>query len=161
LNRRQTSAKLPDRSTAVPRSKSGRVGFSVSIIMCQSSARRKSRSILGGRKCAYAKTADENVMHGQNPKIMLPIRPVPYGSGNLRLGFAMGFPASNTSPISAIRGVCQGLSAHVPDGGDKVGSSFAAHKLRTRRSEVPVGLSFAAHMTPIAVTRRICQWYFP
>jgi hypothetical protein len=37
---------------------------------------------LAGRKADYAKIADENVMHGQNPKIMLPIRPVPYGSGN-------------------------------------------------------------------------------
>jgi hypothetical protein len=35
-----------------------------------------------GRRADYAKIADENVMHGQNPKIMLPIRPVPYGSGN-------------------------------------------------------------------------------
>jgi hypothetical protein len=31
---------------------------------------------------AYAKPADKNVMHGQNLKIMLAIRPIPYGSGN-------------------------------------------------------------------------------
>jgi hypothetical protein len=46
---------------------------------------RTSRSNLAGRKPDYAKIADENVMHGQNPKIMLPIRPVPYGSGNFEL----------------------------------------------------------------------------
>jgi hypothetical protein len=32
---------------------------------------------------AYTKPADENVMHGQNLKIMLAIRPLPYGSGNV------------------------------------------------------------------------------
>jgi hypothetical protein len=46
---------------------------------------------LAGRKADYVKIADKNVMHGQNPKIMLPIRPVPYGSGNY-IEFPVDFP---------------------------------------------------------------------
>jgi hypothetical protein len=37
---------------------------------------------LAAREGGYAKTADENVMHGQNLKIMRPKNPVTYVTGN-------------------------------------------------------------------------------